>query len=224
MVNSSNINSVDSEGNTPLLIAIQKDAPVSKIKYLIQCGSNVNARNREGNSALYYAVLNNSKEIGKLLLEKNANIFSANTKEISPLKLALTGTGSENDWLINSSTITSTDGSGHSVLHYAADWKLTKAVKYLVQKGAKIDARNANGQTPLFNAAKSDSPTIIAALLSSGADINTRDQLGSTPLHAAVRWNALKSAAKLIDCGLDVNSQNVSGKTPLAEASVEGNT
>ncbi|MCR5387401.1 MAG: ankyrin repeat domain-containing protein [Treponema sp.] len=222
MINSSNINSVDSEGNTPLLIAIQKDAPVSKIRYLIQSGSNVNARNREGNSALYYAVQNNSREIGKLLLEKDANIFSANTKEISPLKLALTGEG--NDWLINSNTITSTDGSGNTVLHYAADWKLTKAVKYLVQKGAKIDARNANGQTPLFNAAKSDSAAIISALLTSGADINTRDQLGSTPLHAAVRWNALKSAAKLIDCGLDVNSQNVSGKTPLAEASVEGNT
>nr|WP_318660975.1 ankyrin repeat domain-containing protein [uncultured Treponema sp.] len=222
MINSSNINSVDSEGNTPLLIAIQKEAPVSKIRYLIQSGSNVNARNREGNSALYYAVQNNSREIGKLLLEKDANIFSANTKEISPLKLALTGEG--NDWLINSNTITSTDGSGNTVLHYAADWKLTKAVKYLVQKGAKIDARNANGQTPLFNAAKSDSAAIISALLTSGADINTRDQLGSTPLHAAVRWNALKSAAKLIDCGLDVNSQNVSGKTPLAEASVEGNT
>ncbi|MCR5612421.1 ankyrin repeat domain-containing protein [Treponema sp.] len=221
MINSSNINSVDSEGNTPLLIAIQKNASLEKIKYLIELGSNVNARNRDGNSALYFAVKNNKKDVGVILLAKNANIFSANTQDVSPLKLALTQSGSE--WLINSNTIIATDGSGNTALHYAADWKLTSAVDFLVQKGAKIDARNANGQTALFNAARADDAKIVNKLLKSGADLNVRDQLGSTPLHAAVRWNALKSASQLIKKGLDPNVQNIAGKTPLAEAAVEGN-
>lgn len=221
MITSSNINSVDSEGNTPLLIALQKSASIDKIKYLINLGSNVNARNREGNSALYYAVLNDDKEIGSLLLAKHANIFSANNKDISPLKLALTTSG--NEWLINSNTITETDGSGNTALHYAADWKLSKATSWLIQKGAKVNARNANGQTPLFNASKSNAVNTITVLLNKGADINTRDTLGSTPLHAAVRWNATKAADKLISLGLDPNTQNVAGKTPLAEAAVEGN-
>lgn len=221
MINASNINSVDSKGNTPLLIAVAKNASLSKIKYLLTLENNVNARNREGNSALYYAVKGNKKEIGNLLLAHEANIFSANTKDISPLKLALTD--AKNDWLINSNTIITTDGSGNTALHYAADWKLLDAVEFLIQKGAKVDARNANGQTPLFNAARSDDIQIIKALLKSGADINARDQSGSTPLHTAVRWNALQSARNLIELGLDPDKQNVAGKTPLAEAAVEGN-
>lgn len=221
IVNPENINSVDSKGNTPLLIAVQKNAPISKIKYLLLLNSNVNARNREGNAPLYYAVQGNQKDTGLLLLEHGANIFSANTKDVSPLKLALTDT--KNDWLINPRTIMTTDGSGNTPLHYAADWKLSDAAEFLIQKGAKVDAKNANGQTPLFNAAKSDDIQIIHALLKSGADINARDQLGSTPLHAAVRWNALQSAQTLIDLGLSPNTQNIAGKTPLAEAAVEGN-
>lgn len=221
MINSSNINSVDSEGNTPLLIAIQRHASLTKIKYLINLGSNINARNREGNSALYYAVKENRKEIGVLLLEKDANIFSANTQDVSPLKLALTT--SKNDWLINSRTIKATDGSGNTALHYTAEWKLLSSVEYLVQKGALINAKNANGQTPLFSASKSDDADIINALVAKGADLNARDTLGSTPLHTAVRWNALRSASLLIDLGLDPNRQNIAGKTPLAEAAIEGN-
>lgn len=221
MITSSNINSVDSEGNTPLLIALQKNASLEKIKYLIDLGTNVNARNREGNSALYYAVLNDNREIGMMLLAQNANIFSANNKDISPLKLALTT--SSNEWLINSNTIIKTDGSGNTALHYAADWKLSKASAWLIQKGAAVNARNANGQTPLFNAAKSNAVNTITVLVNKGADINSRDTLGSTPLHAAVRWNATKAADKLISLGIDPNTQNVAGKTPLAEAAVEGN-
>lgn len=221
LINSSTINSVDSEGNTPLLIAIKMNASISKIKYLITLRSNINARNREGNSALYYAVKDNMKEIGVLLLENDANIFSANTQDVSPLKLALTT--AKNDWLINSKTIMASDGSGNTALHYCAEWKLIKSVEYLVQKGAVINAKNANGQTPLFSAAKSDDVTIIKTLISKGADINARDNLGSNPLHTAVRWNALKSAATLIDLGIDPDKPNIAGKTPLAEAAIEGN-
>lgn len=221
LINSSTINSVDSEGNTPLLIAIKMKASISKIKYLITLGSNINARNREGNSALYYAVKDNMKEIGVLLLENDANIFSANTQDVSPLKLALTN--AKNDWLINSKTIMASDGSGNTALHYCAEWNLIKSVEYLVQKGAVINAKNANGQTPLFSAAKSDDVAIIKTLISKGADINARDNLGSNPLHTAVRWNALKNAATLIDLGIDPDKPNIAGKTPLAEAAIEGN-
>lgn len=221
LINSSNINSLDSEGNTPLLIAIKNNANLDKIKYLIEFGANINDRNRDGNSALYFAVQGNKKEVGMLLLEKDANIFSANTQDISPLKLALTT--SKNDWLINSKTIKATDGSGNTALHYCAEWRLLDSVNYLIQKGAIIEAANANGQTPLFSAAKANDVKIIEALIEKSADINVRDNLGSTPLHTAVRWNALNSARCLIELGLNPNKPNIAGKTPLAEAAIEGN-
>lgn len=221
IITTNNISSIDSNGNTPLLIAIQNDAPIDKIEYLISLDKNINARNKEGNSALYYAVKNNKKEIGTMLLEKNANIFSANTQDISPLKLFLTE--SKNDWLLNSKTITEKDSSGNTVLHYSTDWKLYEGTKFLIQKGAIVDAKNVNGQTPLFNAVKNDDIEIIDLLISNAANINERDNFGSTILHSAVRWNALQSIEKLISLNMNPNVQNIHGKTPLAEAAIEGN-
>ncbi|MCQ2610452.1 MAG: ankyrin repeat domain-containing protein [Treponema sp.] len=224
MVTKANVNSVDSKGNTPLLIAIISDASYEKIEYIVNLDANVNSRNRDGNSALYYAVLKNDQKVGELLLSKNANIFASNTQDVSPLRLAFSTNLDALEWLINSSTIKATDGSGNTALHYACDWNLESAVTYLIQKGAEIDASNSNGQTPLFNAAKSDNVPVMDILVKGGANLKHRDSLGSTALHTAVRWNALIATNRLIELGLDPDTQNIAGKTPLAEAAVEGNT
>ena len=219
-----NASSVDSEGNTPLLVALKKGAAFDKIQYIADLDANVNARNRNGESALFVAVQKNNREAGELLLSRNADIFAANTQNISPLRLSLESQNGSQEWLVNSATIRARDGSGNSVLHYASEWNLPNSVmSFLIQKGADINAVNGNGETPLFSAAKADNPDSIDLLVKSGASLNARDNLGSSPLHAAVRWDSLEAAEKLINLGLNIDSQNVSGKTPLAEASVEGN-
>lgn len=222
LVNKSNVMTQDSEGNTPLHKAIENDIALDKIQYIVSLMDDVNSRNRDGNSALYLAVLKNREKVGEILLAKDADIFSTNTKNSSPLKLALKHSGSVQDWLITSKTIKSTDGSGNTVLHYAAEWQFSDAITSLLVKGADINAKNANGETPLFSATKTDNPEIIRMIVDGGALINTRDNLGSTPIHAAVRLDALNSIAELIKLGIDVNSANTAGKTPLAEAAITG--
>lgn len=223
LINKDNANSTDSQGNTPALVALREDSSFATLQFILDKGCSVNTRNREGNSALYLAVEKNNKKAGELLLSRGADIFAANTKNTSPLRLSLTSNNDSKQWLINSKTISASDGSGNTVLHYAADWQLLSAVNLLLEKGAKVNVTNANGETPLFNAAKSDNPLIIETLIKGGAERDKRDQAGSTAIHAAVRWNALQSVSKLVSLGLDVNAQNANGKTPLAEASVEGN-
>ncbi len=217
-LNENNCQTQDSEGNTPLHIALINNAPMSKIQHIIGLTSDVNIRNRDGDSPLYLAASKNMEQIGKLLLEKGADIFSTNKDNNSPLRLALKEGGKLQDWLITSKTIVSTDGSGNTVLHYAADWEYDKAIKTLLEKGADINAKNANGETCLFNAAKSNNPQIIQLLVDGGASVKERDNLGSTPLHIAVRWGAQKSAEKLIKLGININAQNRAEKSPLAEA------
>lgn len=221
-VNEVNINTQDSEGNTPLHVAIINDAPLSKIQYIVSLTEDVNIRNRDGNSALYLTILKNRQKVGEMLLEKNADIFSANTNNNSPLRLALKHGGSVQDWLITSKTIKSTDGSGNTVLHYAAEWQYAEAISSLLIKGADINIKNANGETCLFSAAKTDNPDIIQLLVDGGASVKERDNLGSTPLHTAVRWDAIKSIEKLISLGVNINAQNSAGKSPLAEAVLSG--
>ena len=220
VVNSSNALSQDSDGNTPLHIALLKDAPLTKVQYIISLTNDVNVRNRDGNSPLFIAVLKNRQKVGEILLSKGADIFAANTNNNSPLRLALKYGGSVQDWLVTSKTIVEKDGSGNSVLHYAAEWEYPNAVTSLLAKGADISARNANGETPIFSAAKTNNPEIIKLLIDGGADIHARDNLGSSAMHIAVRWDAPLSVETLIDYGANVNIQNSSGKSPLAETVV----
>jgi uncharacterized protein len=227
LVTTKNVLSHDSAGNTPLHIAIMKDVPLSYIKYLVDTNADVNARNRNGDSVLYMTVQKNRKAAGTLLLEHGANIFATNTQNYSPLRLALTTGGSVQDWLITSQTLNAADGSGNTPLHYAAEWKLDSAVTALIQKGAKVNAVNANGENAIFSAVKSDSVSTINLLASSGVIVDARntlarDHLGNTVLHACVRWNAVNSAKTLIGLGSDVNAQNMSGKSPLSDACRSG--
>jgi len=222
VLNENNATSQDSEGNTPLHTALLVNASTDKIQYILANTTDVNIRNREGNTALYLATIANNKMVGEWLLGKDADIFSANEKNDSPLRIALRRGGSIMDWLITSKTIRATDGSGNTALHYAAEWKYGSAINALLVRGADISARNANGETPLFNAAKSNSPEIIQIIVDGGADIQARDNLGSTAIHIAVRWDAFDAIDKLMSLGINVDAQNTAGKSPLAEA-VAGN-
>ncbi|EID85930.1 ankyrin repeat-containing protein [Treponema sp. JC4] len=221
VVTQKNAMTQDSDGNTPLHVALLKDAPLSKVQYIVSLTDNVNLRNRDGNSALFLAVIKNRQKVGELLLAKNADIFSTNTNNNSPLRLALRYPKIQ-EWLITSKTIRATDGSGNTVLHYAAEWQFTDSVKSLTSKGADISATNSSGENCLFSAARTNNPAVVQVVVDCGADIYDRDNLGSTPVHVAVRWDAPDSIDKLVLLGANVNAQNSSGKTPLAEAVVSG--
>ena len=222
LVNRTNALSHDSNGNTPLHTAIIADASIEQIRYLVSLSGDVNARNSDGNNALYLAVERNNKPIGELLLAKNADIFSTNNTNDSPLHLALKKGGDVQGWLITSRTISATDGSGNTALHYAVEWGLKNAALSLIEKGAKAQAKNANGETPLFSAAKTNDPAMIALIVKGGSSIKVRDNLGSSPLHAAVRWDADASVRELVRLGIDINAQNVAGKSALSEAVLAG--
>ena len=218
-----NVSSTDSEGNTPLIIALKRNADFSKIEYIASLGSDINARNRDGESALFIAVKKNNRNAGELLLSRGADFFSANNKNVSPLRLALESKNGSRQWVLNSDTISLVDGSGNTVLHYAAEWKLPEeTLVFLIQKGCDVNAKNGNGETPVFSAAKSDNPGTIMTLAKNGAKIQERDNLGSSALHVAVRWDALSAAEQLANLGIDINAQNIAGKTPLDEAAAEG--
>ena len=222
MVTQQNINSRDSYGNTPLHIAISKNASNEQLKYLLTLTNDVDIRNRNGDTPLYLAVQKNRRISGQMLLAKQADVFATNNENYSPLRMALTEGGETQEWILTSDVIKKTDGTGNTPLHYAAEWKLDKAVAVLLEKGANPNVRNANGETPIFNAIKTDSTSTIDLLMGKGSQKNARDYLGNTPLHACVRWDSRNSAMKLIQWKSDLDVQNLAGKTPLAQAARSG--
>lgn len=63
--------------------------------------------------------------------------------------------------------------------------------KYLIEKGANLNARNDHGETSLFIAAKSRFESIIKQLIEKGADVNIKTNTKATPLHWIAYWGEI---------------------------------
>ena len=90
---------------------------------------------------------------------------------------------------------------------------------YLLQRGAKIDARNAGGLSALHAAAYAGHRDIVALLLTKGADVNDgANQYGVTPLHLAAEENHLAVVELLLKHGADPTAVERNGYTALTRA------
>lgn len=96
----------------------------------------------------------------------------------------------------------------------------TAAVKeMLAADPTLIDARDADGSTPLHCAAWKGHVEIVRTLLKAGADANAQSRnmhWGNTPMHGAAHANNRAIAEILIAHGADVNAKDLHGNTPLA--------
>jgi hypothetical protein len=95
----------------------------------------------------------------------------------------------------------------------------------LLELGADVSRKDAEGKTPLHAAAKwSDDLASMAELVKARADVNAQDADGRTPLHEAVRASSESdTSALLLHVGADMNLIDSSGRTPLHVAAKYGN-
>ena len=88
----------------------------------------------------------------------------------------------------------------------------------LIEKGAKIEARDSLGRTPLGQAIVSDSPTIARDLIRHGADVNARcdvfNGLGRL-LFEAVRQRIKWAVTLLLEENADLHVRDQSGRRAL---------
>ncbi|NPB04032.1 MAG: ankyrin repeat domain-containing protein [Thermotogae bacterium] len=106
----------------------------------------------------------------------------------------------------------------HTPLHCAAGGGDVEAIKELLKRGERIDARDIYGRTPLHYAAMDGKSEAVRYLLSIGADPNARDNLGKTPLHYAVHAEDVKTVKALVEGGADPEAPDEEGETPLLVA------
>lgn len=71
-------------------------------------------------------------------------------------------------------------------------------LKFLVAKGANLNARNPRGQTPLMMLASGGQLDLVDFLLQAGADIDARDEFGNTALLWAAYWGHREVIGRLI--------------------------
>ena len=104
-------------------------------------------------------------------------------------------------------------------LHYAARYGNPKAIELLVDAGAVVSAKNAYGNTPIYDAILR--PTNVEALIRLGSDVNNRNFEGETPLHRLTsiwNYNDTDTINTLLKAGANVNEKTDYGSTPFGLA------
>ena len=181
-------------GRTPLHVAAMANSP-KLIAALVAAGADVEARDRDGLTALHAAA--NGPAAIAALLEAGADLNALNYDEDTPLQFAVYGSG----------VVT------------------PAAVAALLDAGADPNVRDEYGTTPLHRAAWAagtaqahhipGAMATLASLLESGADPNTPNVDGETPLHLAASANSAAAVTALLEAGADPDARTVYGWTPL---------
>jgi uncharacterized protein len=117
----------------------------------------------------------------------------------------------------NRSLVNAQSNDGWSPLHLAAHFGKIDAVRFLLNKGAEVNARsgNAMANTPLHAAAAGRCADAIRMLIEHGASVNARQQGGWTAMHAAAQSGDLESAKALVGGGADVAARADNNQSPL---------
>jgi tetratricopeptide (TPR) repeat protein len=91
-------------------------------------------------------------------------------------------------------------------------------IHLLLKKGAEVNVKDKNGETPLHYSASYGHANISEYLITHGAEINIQNNIGETPLHTAVYWGYKDIIELMIKKGADLNIKDENGKTALKTA------
>lgn len=89
------------------------------------------------------------------------------------------------------------------------------AAKFLIENGADVNWRNADGRTALFNANRCQEAAIVSRIVECGADINQQDNEGRTILMEGMRMGNIEYVRQLISLGADPKIKDCEGKSAI---------
>lgn len=198
------VNSVDSNGRTPIHVAAVKGY-VEVIKFCLSVGGKADVFDCNGWSPLHYASAEGHLEVVECLLEcsnvkdavdkygKTAFSVAVDNGQLHLLDLLRLG----------------------DVLHRAARVDDVNRLKSCLAEGANVNGRDQNGWTALHRAAFKGRIESVRVLLNHGARVDDVDDAGYTPLHCAVEAGHVQVALLLIANGARANVKGIKGVVPL---------
>lgn len=231
----------DSEGNTPLLIALSSlnntpeddlSKPLIKCRnletviLLLELGADPNAKNNEGDTPLHLCTRSSLDEIlvGHFLQIPGIDINAINHEGETPLFCSLLeGRVATSDLLMakGADVTLGRNAKGYHMLHAAIKSANCVCMKQIIEaRGELLEESNKNGQTPLDYAVRCsewqcfETCEVLKVLLDAGANVNCRDWEGWTPLHKAYKGTRIDIVEILLGYGADINAKNKNGLIP----------
>ena len=227
--NQISVNATNNNRTTPLMLACLNGGRLDNMKTLIQYGADINARDIDGKTLLYYASRYSKQEILEFLLISNQiSVNATNNNQITLLMCACFNGGRLDNMktLIQyGADINAKFNDGSKLLHLASTCSKQEIVEFLLKSNQiSVNTTNNDQETPLMlaclNGGRLDN---MKTLIQYGADINARDINGSTLLHLASRYAEQEIVEFLLKLNqISVNATNNNQRTPLMFACFDG--
>ena len=176
--------------------------------------TNVNYKDKRGDSMLTVAAWNGFDGVIQLLLLKGANIHIRNKYYSSAIIEACRSGRTEIVELLLAygARIDDTDGFGFNPLMTATRWDHIEVVKLLLRRGADTNKQNMNGNSALIVAARERHVECARLLLELGADVNLKNRNGTTALMMATARDHRGSVKMLLINGANIHDEDDGGK------------
>jgi uncharacterized protein len=192
---------------TALMVAAQMGY-AEVVQSLLAKGYDANARDRDGCTALIYALGGRPAlgQMGYLWVSKGPDL------DRTPVVKTL---------LDHKADVNARTNEGDTTLYWAVDQRMENVARLLIERGADVNVMNGRRGTPLGQAVGKGNVRLVKMLLERGADPNKADDFYGLPLvRAAGRKADTEVMRVLIAGGADVNKRL--GRTPLMETAHEG--
>jgi len=194
------------------------------VQLLLASGANVNARNRNEQTALMYLRENATVDMVRTLIAAGAEINAHDESGNTPLMTAAASCNLVvvNELISDGAYTDAKDNDGQTVLMKAAANDISEITTLVLKSGVDVNAQDANGGTALINAARWGKPDTVKALIEAHAEIETKDDSGMTALMYAASNDDVAIARILIEASARVNAKTDEGETALMFAAEEG--
>ncbi|KAI1772519.1 ankyrin repeat-containing domain protein [Hypoxylon cercidicola] len=211
------------ESKSTLLIEATKLRDHNIVWVLLNAKAALDGRDASGSSALLYAVKSQDKALAWLLVAKNKSSMSP-SQDISSkdmqdaLELAMTYNNLSIAWLLCE------HGASPSaaLLHHATKNRNYKGVQFLIERGATVDTKDADGSTPLHYAVRNGQDKLTDLLASRRSGLDVLDKKGNTALILATLNNQCSAMQALLWYGASCNIASPGGLTALHHAAALG--
>jgi ankyrin repeat protein len=184
----------------------------------------VNDKDGDGNTPLHVAALHGELAVAQALVAAGADVNAKNTEApFLPGDLGNFLSSSNHQdpvSLLHVQGVNSADNkNGYTPLDMAAfSVRYMPMVKFLIDKGADVNAQSAAGASPLFWAVLRQQRDEVQYLVDHGANVNMADAYGDTILDMVLHLQYTSMLPILFAKDVDLNAVDQSGHRPLTYA------